>query len=169
MEATQPTQPKVFISYSWSSQGHQNLIREWAERLVDQSGVDVVLDQFDLNEGDDKYVFMEKMVADKSITHVLVICDKLYAEKADARKAGVGTETQIMSKEIYDKVEQSKFIPVISEFDVKGEPYMPLFLKSRVWIDFSSPQSTNKNWERLIRLIFGKPLHEKPKLGKPPV
>jgi hypothetical protein len=50
-----------------------------------------------LKEGHDKYVFMEKMVTDPSVTHVPVICDRIYAEKADARKAGVGTESQIMS------------------------------------------------------------------------
>lgn len=45
---------------------------------------------------------------------------------------------------------------------------MPTFLKSRIWIDFSSPEAVNENWERLIRTLFGKPLHEKPELGKPP-
>ena len=37
------------------------------------------------------------------ITHVLVFCERTYAKKADTRKAGVGTETQIISKEVYDK------------------------------------------------------------------
>jgi polyphosphate kinase len=52
-------QPKVFISYSWSSQAHQSRIRQWAEQLVDD-GIDVVLDIFDLKEGHDKFSFMEK-------------------------------------------------------------------------------------------------------------
>lgn len=160
-------QPKVFISYSWSSPGHQSLVIQWAEQLV-ADGIDVVLDVYDLKEGHDKFVFMERMVTDASVTHVLVVCDKIYAEKADARVAGVGTESQIISKEVYYKVEQSKFIPLACEFSNDGDPYLPTFLKSRIWIDFSSPQAVNENWERLIRLIFGKPLHEKPKIGKPP-
>ncbi len=160
--------PKVFISYSWSSPSHQALVQQWVERLV-ADGIDVVLDIYDLKEGHDKYAFMERMVTDESVTHVLVICDEKYSEKADARKAGVGTETQIISQEIYEKVEQSKFIPIICEFDDSGNPFLPTFLKSRIWIDFSTPEAVNGNWERLIRLIFGKPLHEKPKLGKPPV
>jgi hypothetical protein len=57
-------------------------------------------------QSQDKYHFMERMVTDSQVTHVLVICDKQYAEKADARKDGVGTESQIISKEVYDKVEQ---------------------------------------------------------------
>lgn len=160
-------EPKVFISYSWSSPGHQSLVQQWAEQLV-ADGIDVVLDIYDLKEGNDKFVFMERMVTDPTVTHVLVICDKAYSEKADARKAGVGTESQIISKEVYDKVEQSKFIPIACEFSDDGDPFLPTFLKSRIWIDFSSPEAVNQNWERLIRLIFGKPLHEKPQLGKPP-
>ncbi len=161
-------EPKVFISYSWSSPGHQSLVRQWAEQLV-ADGIDVVLDIYDLKEGHDKFAFMERMVTDASVTHVLVICDKAYSEKADARKAGVGTESQIISKKVYEKVDQSKFIPIACEFADSGGPFLPAFLKSRIWIDFSSPEAVNENWERLIRLIYGKPLHEKPKLGKSPV
>src|ERR1700676_816899 len=107
--------PKVFISYSWTSQSHQEFVISCAERLIADE-VDVVLDVYELKEGHDKYAFMERMVTDKSVTHVLVFCDKVYAEKADARKAGVGTESQIISKEIYEKVDQAKFIPLICEF-----------------------------------------------------
>jgi hypothetical protein len=56
--------PKVFISYSWTSQSHQERVREWAERLI-SDGVDIVLDLYDLKEGQDKYAFMEKMVSDR--------------------------------------------------------------------------------------------------------
>lgn len=131
-------------------------------------GVDVVLDVWDLNEGDDKYAFMEKMVTDESVTHVLVFSDSEYAAKADARKAGVGTESQIISREVYSKVQQSKFIPIVCEHDEAGEPFLPTFLKSRIWIDFSSPEAANNNWEQLVRVLYGKPAHEKPTLGNAP-
>jgi hypothetical protein len=160
--------PKVFISYSWSSSAHQLLVQHWAEQLV-ADGIDVVLDIYDLKEGHDKYAFMERMVTDESVTHVLMICDQKYSEKADARKSGVGTESQIISQEVYEKAEQLKFIPIVCEFDDSGNPYLPTFLKSRIWINFSTPEAVNENWERLVRIIFGKPQHEKPKLGKPPI
>jgi len=131
-------------------------------------GVDVVLDVWDLKEGDDKYAFMERMVTDASVSHVLVFSDSEYAAKADARKAGVGTESQIISREVYDKVQQSKFLPVVCEFDDSDEPFLPTFLKPLIWIDFSSPEAANDNWERLIRALYGKPAYEKPTLGKEP-
>lgn len=59
--------PKAFISYSWSSTGHQALVGQWAEQLV-SDGVDVVLDIYDLKEGHDKFAFMERMVTDRSVT-----------------------------------------------------------------------------------------------------
>ncbi|MBM3132369.1 MAG: hypothetical protein FJZ95_04965 [Chloroflexi bacterium] len=159
--------PKVFISYSWTNQAHQERVKDWADRLI-ADGVDVVLDLYELKEGQDKFAFMERMVTDQDVTHVLVISDKTYAQKADARHKGVGTESQIISKEVYEKVEQSKFIPIVCEFADLDTPYLPTFLKSRIWIDFSTPEAVNSHWERLVRLLYGKPLHEKPQLGKAP-
>jgi uncharacterized membrane-anchored protein len=89
--------PKVFISYSWTSQEHQELIRSWAERLL-ADGVDVIMDIFDLNEGHDINAFIERMVTDESVTHVLIISDEEYKRKADGRKKGVGKESIIISK-----------------------------------------------------------------------
>jgi len=159
--------PKVFISYSWSNQLYQERVKYWADRLV-ADGIEIVLDIYDLKEGYDKYHFMEQMVTDQSVTHVLVLCDKTYSEKANARKAGVGTESQIISSEVYEKVKQSKFIPIVCEFGEDGEPILPAFMKSRVWINFSSPEAENENWEQLVRLLYGKPQHVKPKKGKAP-
>ncbi len=159
--------PKVFISYSWTDQQHQERVREWADRLL-SDGIEVIFDIYDLQEGQDKNAFMERMVTDPNVTHVLVICDKGYAEKADARKQGVGTESQIISQKVYDQVEQTKFIPIVCEFKDDSTPYLPTFLQSRIWIDFSSLEAVNSNWEQLIRRLYGKPIHNKPQIGKPP-
>lgn len=160
-------EPKIFISYSWSSLAHKKNIQQIADRLL-SDGVDVIIDIYDLKEGHDKNAFMERMIVDKSVSHVLVMCDKSYAEKADARKAGVGTESQIISQEVYSKVEQSKFIPIVCQFDEDGEPYLPVFMKSRIWIDLSSDEKENENWEKLVRFLNGQPLEVKPKVGKKP-
>lgn len=47
---------KVFISYSWTK---SDLVLQVANRLMSH-GVEVVLDKWDLKEGQDKYVFMEQ-------------------------------------------------------------------------------------------------------------
>lgn len=159
--------PKLFISYSWTNPQHEKWVVELAERLVN-SGVDVEFDKWGLKEGHDKITFMEKMVTDSTIDKVLMVIDKNYAEKADARKGGVGTETQIISKEIYDKQQQDKFAALFLQKDENGEPYLPTYYKSKIYMDFSESHNFEKEFERLLRWIFDKPLYVKPTLGKQP-
>lgn len=156
--------PKVFISYSWSN---DNIVVPLAQRLVSQ-GVDVVLDKWDLKEGQDKYVFMEQCVSDPDITKVLIICGKAYADKANARVGGVGDETTIISSEVYGKTKQEKFIPIIAERDENGEPFVPTYIKTRIYIDLSNEDTYEEQYEKLLRNIYAKPLYSKPKLGKRP-
>lgn len=163
--------PKAFISYSWTSQSHE----EWVIRLatgLQESGVEVILDKWDLREGADKYAFMEKMVTEPSVKKVIVVCDRLYAEKADGREGGVGTETQIISHELYEQMDPTdrnqKFVSVITEKDEQGKAYVPTYLKGRIYIDMSEAATYSEGFEQLLRWIFDKPLHKKPPLGKPP-
>jgi hypothetical protein len=159
--------PKAFISYSWTSTDYQNRIVDYAKRLIDD-GVDVVMDVFDLKEGDDKYTYMERMVNDLKVTHVLMFCDAAYVKKANDRKAGVGTESQIMSAELYGHVTQSKFVAVLCEKGEDDKTSVPTFYGGRIYIDFSSPEVVNANWEQLLRHLHGRPLHTKPPLGNMP-
>ena len=161
-------QKKVFISYSWTSKNHEYWVLQLAERLV-HNGVDVVLDKWDLAEGQDKYAFMESMVQDSSIDKVLIVCDKGYKEKADGREGGVGTETQIITPALYNKVSQTKFIPIIAEKgSIEFDEYLPHYLKSRIGIVMSSEESYLEGFEQLLRAIYDKPLYKKPKIGEMP-
>lgn len=156
--------PQIFISYSWSS---DDLVVPLAKRLMSH-GVNVVLDKWDLKEGQDKYVFMEQCVNNSDIDKVLIICDKKYAEKANNREGGVGDETAIISTEIYGKVNQEKFIPVIAERDEDGNPYVPTYIKTRIYVDLSNSENYESEYEKLLRNIYEKPLIKKPKLGTKP-
>jgi hypothetical protein len=167
MGQEKPKSPKVFISYSWTSREHS----DWVRRLVDRlrnNGADVILDVYRLREGHDLNAFMEQIATDPDMSKVLVISDKRYAEKADAREGGVGKETFIISSEVYEDVGQWKFIPVVTEFDESGKPYLPTFMKSRVYIDLSSEEKLEENYNQLLRAIFDKPLLVEPPLGEPP-
>lgn len=137
-----------------------------ATQLV-EGGVDVILDKWNLREGNDAYQFMESMVTDPAVKKVIIVCDKRYAEKADGRKGGVGAESQIMSPEIYKKADQTKFTAIVSEVDENGEPYLPKFLGSRLYIDMT-PELYGTNFEQLLRWIYDKPLYVKPSLGEMP-
>lgn len=161
------TIPKLFISYSWSAPEHEQMVVDLATELR-ESGVDVILDKWDLKEGHDAVAFMEQMVTNKEINKVAIISDETYAAKADGRAGGVGTETQIISREVYENQAQEKFVAIVSEKDGNGKPYLPTYYKSRIYIDLSEADKYTENFEKLLRWIFDKPLYVKPELGNRP-
>ena len=70
---------------------------------------------------------------------------------------GVGTESQIISSEIYDKVDQEKFVPVVMERDSDGKEFLPTFLKSRMYIDIHSDEVFSSGYEQILRSVYGLP------------
>lgn len=159
--------PKVFLSYSWSGVDHEKFVMDLATTLRTY-GVDAILDKWRLKAGQDKYQFMESMVTDSTVAKVLILCDRKYKEKADSRTGGVGTESQIISQELYSKVDQTKFIPVVCERGEDGEEFLPVFVKSRIYVDLSSDENYGEGLDQLLRLIFDQPLHAEPQLGSAP-
>jgi hypothetical protein len=159
--------PKAFISYSWTSDEHQKWVVDLASQLrVD--GVDVILDKWDLHEGDDAHAFMERMVTDPSVKKVLLVCDRRYVEKANGRTGGVGTEAQIITGEIYGKVTQDKFVAIVLERDDQEKALVPAYFASRVYIDMSNRDLFAQSYEQLLRWIYGKPIYTKPDIGARP-
>ena len=161
------TAPKLFISYSWSNATHEQWVVDLATELR-ESGVDVILDKWDLKEGHDAIAFMEQMVTNPDIKKVAIISDRVYAEKADGRAGGVGTETQIISKDVYENQAQDKFVAVVTEKSEEGKPYLPTYYSSRIYIDLCEPDKYLENYEKLLRWVFDKPLYIKPELGSKP-
>jgi hypothetical protein len=155
--------PKLFISYSWSNPEHEQWVLNLATELC-KSGVDVILDKWHLGEGQDTISFMEQMVTNNEIKKVALISDETYAKKADGRTGGVGTEAQIISKEVYDRQDQNKFVAILPEKDEQGNAFLPVYYKSRLYIDLSEIDNYSANYEKLVRWIFDEPLHVKPEI-----
>lgn len=158
---------KIFISYCWTTAEHEDWVITLANRLV-QDGVDVVFDKWDLKEGHDKFAFMESMVNASEIDKVMIILDKKYEEKANDRSGGVGTETLIITPQVYKNAKQEKFIPIVAEVDENGQPYLPIYLTGRIYIDLSSEDHFELNYEKLLRRVYDRPSLVKPQLGTPP-
>ena len=133
--------PRVFISYAWSTEEKFNKVLLLASRLR-HDGVDAILDRWSLSHGQDKYAFMESMVRDNTIDRVLIMSDSIYSMKADNRVGGAGTESQIICEELYNNVESRKFIPILLERDDNGKECLPIYLRSRIYIDFSDDSNS---------------------------
>ena len=155
--------PKVFISYSHDSPEHKQWVSELAARLR-RSGIDAILDQWDLGLGDDITRFMERGIV--SVDRVLVICTDKYVSKANADEGGVGYERMIVNAELVQNLGTDKFIPIIRQ--ASGKEKTPTFLGTRVYADFRNDNQFDAECEKLIRELHKMPIVEKPPLGKNP-
>ncbi len=164
--------PKAFISYSRTNADHIRWIVDLAQELV-ENGVEVILDEWNLQEGQDLYAFMEQAVTDPEMDKVIIVSDEEYARKADEREGGVGTETQIISQDLYDEEvdpddPQRKFVAVVAERDEDGNAFLPTYMGSRLYIDMSTQELRRDNFEQLLRWLYDEPISEEPELGEPP-
>ena len=160
--------PKVFISYAWTNDEYTNRVANFVKRLR-SDGIDTLFDQFDLLAGNSLNNFMEKCVLDPTVTHVLMLLNPAYKEKADKRSGGAGRETQIISEEVYSDLDNSKFKPII--FDVEDKSVaevVPVYLKNRMFIDLSNLDTFEENYRALVREIYGKPHMVKNQIGLRP-
>ncbi|MDA3884010.1 MAG: toll/interleukin-1 receptor domain-containing protein [Candidatus Delongbacteria bacterium] len=148
--------PKVFISYNWETPKQDDWVETLAEKLVD-SNVDVIFDKYDLKEGENAKEFLEDSITDIDTDKVLIICSKRYLTDEGA---------QIITKELFEKINNDKFIVVFSEKDDDGNPYIPDFYKLRSYIDLSNDDTYSKNFEKLLRWVHDRPVYIKPNFGE---
>ncbi|ENM5919925.1 toll/interleukin-1 receptor domain-containing protein [Vibrio mimicus] len=154
--------PKVFVSYSHDTQEHKKWVLDLATRLRN-SGIDAVIDQWELGPGDDLPHFMETNLA--TADRVIMICTERYVEKANSGSGGVGYEKMIITSELLSKIDSNKVIPVIKQ-DASND--VPTFLKSKLYIDFSKIEDYELSFDDLVRSIHGAPLFKKPEIGNNP-
>ncbi|KPD20397.1 toll/interleukin-1 receptor domain-containing protein [Idiomarina abyssalis] len=154
--------PKVFISYSHDSQQHKKWVLDLATRLR-SSGIDAIIDQWELRPGDDLPHFMEKHLAKSD--YVVMVCTDKYVEKANAGTGGVGYEKMIITADLLSNIDSNKIVPVIRQF---GTHNVPTFLKTKLFVNFSKDDDYEFSFDELVRTFHGAPLFEKPEIGNSP-
>lgn len=155
--------PKVFVSYSYDSDEHREWVYQLACRLVER-GVEVVLDQWDIQLGSNILTFMEKGLMNSD--RVLVVCTDNYNKKSNEGLGGVGYEKNILTAELFSVQDTNKFIPCIR--GVAASFKTPVCLGGRAYIDFTDSAKFDANLKQLLHELFGVPLRPKPPLGKSP-
>ena len=155
--------PKVFVSYSHDSEPHKDWVLKLATRLM-ANGVDVILDQWDLNLGGDLPRFMETGLV--GANRVLAICTSTYVEKANAGLGGVGYEKMILTAQVMQNVTSERIIPIIRDNDAK--PPVPTFLASKVYVDFRDDLAYESKYGELVREILGQKIKPRPPVGTNP-
>lgn len=155
--------PKVFVSYSHDSDPHKEWVLELAKDLR-AAGIDAILDLWDLQAGQDVVRFMEQGISQSD--RVILVCSDGYAERANARRGGVGYEGLIITGQLVANVDTKKFIPVVR--NNTGSPNLPTYLGPRFYLDFSKNDEYVMRLEELVREIHQVPALEKPPLGVNP-
>jgi hypothetical protein len=152
---------RVFISYSWDSEQHKDWVRDFADALA-ANGIDIILDQYDLRPGEDRFQFMGTSVREADA--VLCVCTPQYVAKANSRASGVGVETSLITPQFYQRMSSAKqFIPII-RYSAAGSSTTPDYLSALLFIDFREDAQFPAQLESLLRH-----LHQQPKFRKPPV
>jgi len=156
------TPPQAFLSYAWEGDPHADWVYNLATRLQ-ESGVRIILDKWDLPLGSDQFYFMERGI-DKS-DFVIVICTPTYAQRADSREGGVGHETRVITAEFAKKIKSRKFIPVLrsGEWDSSA----PKYLRSIHGVDLRGDPYSQVEFENLVRALHREPV-QPPPLGPKP-
>ena len=150
---------KVFISYSWSSEKHNEWVLNFGARLRTENGLYVIIDVWDLKGVHDVDFFMKQATkADK----VLVICDKRHNGNADSQQGGVSVEAQFIADEMIKDVRQEKYISVCREENEQGDTYKPQSIDKGVHYDLTEGESYERQYKELIAAIRGKPTTIKP-------
>lgn len=155
--------PKIFISYSHDNEEHRDWVYRLACRLV-ESGVEVVLDQWDIQLGSNILKFMEKGLTNSD--RVLVVCTDSYNKKSNEGLGGVGYEKNILTAELFYGQDTNKFIPCIRGVTTLAKT--PVCLGGRAYVDFTDDSGFEANLKQLLHELFGVPLKPKPALGKSP-
>jgi len=156
--------PTCFISYSWDGEPHKDWVRVLSNRLQ-ENGVKVYLDQWDIHPGSDLPEYMETSVRESEF--VLLICTPVFANKANAGRGGVGYEKSIVTGEIFSRSHASKkYVPILRVGDQNLS--LPSYLKSRIFIDFRDDTLFEKSLIKLLRHIYNSPTHSPPPIGTRP-
>lgn len=163
-EKTMAEEIDVFISYSWDSDDHKVWVRELADHLIDD-GLDVIIDQYDLNPGDDMHLFMETNVS--KAKNIIIICTPIYVKKANDRLGGTGEETSLITSDFYSRHKSGKkYIPIVR--CKENDKHVPNYLGSILYCDFCDEGMFATSYDNLIRRIYEEPKLQKPQKGKKP-
>jgi len=95
---------------------------------------------------------------------VLFRSDK-YVEKANLGAGGVGYEKMIVTADLLKTIDSNKVIPLIRQ---SGTHTLPIFLRSKLFLDFSLPDQFEFSFDELIRTLHKAPLFEKPTISNSP-
>lgn len=160
----EPDPPSVLISYSHDSDQHKKWVMDLGTRLMEDFGIEVILDEWEISGGDNANLFMNRAL--KDAVRIVMVCTEEYVRKADGGIGGAGYEANVMNAEVVRDQGGRRFIPIIRQ---SGEnAAVPTFMAGRIHFNFSDDEMFEVSLEKLAREIHNARPFKKPKIGKNP-
>ena len=137
----------VFISYTWEDEAYNKWVGKFSQKLS-QDGICTIIDQKDIKYGERLTNFMEKIA---SCDYVLFLCTPAYKNKADNRATlpcGGAYENNLMTGELLQKMNDEKFIPVLT----KGswEESTPNWAIGKKGVDLRDGKLSGSQYKQLV-------------------
>lgn len=148
--------PEVFISYSWDSDKHKNLILTLANRLREEDGINCDIDQYHIAPPSGWPSWMETNIL--RAKYVLIVCtERYYKRYMNEEPIGTGKGVKwesLLTKNYLASVDSqnTKFIPIV--YGHENSKYIPPSLKGSTLYDLS----LDADYKLLVRHITEQPL-----------
>ena len=160
-----PRTIRVFVSYTKTDDAHAAWVKGLAAFLR-ANGIEARLDVWHLTPGMDvaQWMCRELDLADR----VLLVCNELYAQKADGRHGGVGWEIRIIQGDLMVSQQDNtdKYIPIVVTPGLSEGT--PKFLRTAFSLHWPRPSTAEaERRDELLRVIYHRQ-EEAPPLGRPP-
>ncbi|MFT5824425.1 MAG: hypothetical protein ACI8ZM_005693 [Crocinitomix sp.] len=155
---------EVFVTYSWDSEEHNDKVTSLTDHLR-KKGFEAENDKFHAQKesATDFYKMMHQIMTDYQ--KVIIVLSKGYKEKAEQFKGGVGTEYNLIIKDIENS--PNKYILV--SFEKVTDDIAPLALQGRQILDLSNEENFNELYAKLkdeAIIEFSEVAKEKPIIKK---
>ncbi|MBN9519232.1 toll/interleukin-1 receptor domain-containing protein [bacterium] len=157
---------KVFVSYSWDSDAHQQRVKQLVDDLRGD-GFEATMDLYALNPPEGLPAWMLNSI--RKADYVLMVITETYRKRCEGdedpgKGKGAKWETGIITRRIYqDEFRNGKFLPVVvNRADVAA---IPSVLLGNLYFNVSDPNGL----ERLVRLMSDQPEYVPPPIGRTPV
>lgn len=148
----------VFISYSWDSEGHKMWVKKFADDLGREYGIYVLLDQY-CRYGENLILFMQDGI--ERSDRVLIIGTPRYKQRIEQNRGGAKFEEQIISSELYENINTSKYIPIFRVGESVECAFKGL-LKNHIGADFRDDSQYEENLRKVAYDILDRPLNARP-------
>lgn len=155
--------PVAFISYSWDSKEHKDWVLKLSADLREKFRVYTLLDQYNRG-GQDLITFMKNGL--KRADRVLIVGTPKYKKKIEKTSGGAKFEDQVITVELYQRMDSTKFIPILRDGSF-SESFSNL-IQLRAGYDMSNDALYEKRLQELAADLWGMPINIAPALGPKP-